>query len=77
MALAGLPAAAEVELTDGALNSLLDTLEGGLASSWVPAEASTPADPSPVMDREEDEHDLGIEDSVIRELARSLRPKHR
>jgi CYTH domain-containing protein len=77
LALAGLPAAPEVELTDGALNSLLDTLEDGSTSSRVPAAATTPADPSPVMDREEDEHDLGIEDSVIRELARSLRPKNR
>jgi CYTH domain-containing protein len=77
LALAWLPRVPEVELTDGALNSLLDTLEGGSTSSQVPAEASTPADPSPVMDREKDEQDLGIGDSVIRELARSLRPKNR
>src|SRR5918993_3955207 len=38
LALAGLPDGPEVELTDAALNSLLDTLESGLASSQVPAE---------------------------------------
>jgi CYTH domain-containing protein len=75
LALAGLSAAAEVELTDDALNSLLDTLESGLASSRLPAEASTAAAP-PATDTD-DAEDLGIEDSVIRELARSLRPKNR
>jgi CYTH domain-containing protein len=75
LALAGLPATAEVELTNGALNSLLDTLEGGLASSRVPAEASAAAAP-PATDAD-DAEDLGVEDSVIRELARSLRPKNR
>jgi hypothetical protein len=77
LAIVGLPRVPEVELTDAALHSLLDALEDGSTSSRVPAAATTPADPSPVMDREEDEHDLGIEDSVIRELARSLRPKNR
>ncbi|GEO16152.1 hypothetical protein MAE02_38480 [Microvirga aerophila] len=65
-----------MELTDGALNSLLDTLEGGLASSWVPAEASAAAAAPPATDTD-DAEDLGTEDSVIWELAQSLRPKNR
>jgi CYTH domain-containing protein len=76
LALAGLPRVPEVELTDEALNSLLDTLEGGQASSRVPAEASAAAALPPATDTD-DAEDLGIEDSVIRELARSLRPKNR
>jgi hypothetical protein len=76
LALAGLPAAAEVELTDSGLNSLLDALESGLASSRVPAEAAAAAAAPPATDTD-DAEDLGIEDSVIRELARSSRPKHR
>ena len=76
LALVGLPAAVEMELTDVALNSLLDTLEGGQASSRVPAKASAAAAPPPATDTD-DAEDLGIEDSVIRELARSLRPENR
>jgi len=76
LALADLPAAAEVELTDGALDSLLDLLEGQPAPSRLLVEpAAVPALRS-TSDAKEDPEDLGIEDSVIRELARSLRPKH-
>jgi CYTH domain-containing protein len=75
LALAGLPRVPEVKLTDAALHGLLDTLEGGSTSSRVPAEASAAA-PPPATDTD-DAEDLGTEDSVIRELARSLRPKHR
>jgi CYTH domain-containing protein len=71
----GLPDGHEVELTDEALNSLLDELEGHSAQLLV--------EPSGVMARsaarepeEETEEDPSIEDSVIRELERSLRPKH-
>ena len=32
MALVGMPSAPEVEITDTALNSLLDTLEGGVGA---------------------------------------------
>jgi CYTH domain-containing protein len=77
LALAGLSAPAEVELTDGALSSLLDTLESGQASSRLLAEPSAAAAPAPARASEEEAEDLGIEDSVIRELARSLHPKHR
>jgi hypothetical protein len=76
VALAGRPAAPEVELTNAALDSLLDVLENRSESSQLPVEPSVPA-PPPTTDAEDDADDLGSEDRVIRELARSLRPKHR
>jgi hypothetical protein len=76
VALAGRPAAPEVELTNAALDSLLDVLENRSESSQLPIVAPVPA-PPPTTDAEEDADDLGSEDRVIRELARSLRPKHR
>jgi CYTH domain-containing protein len=76
LAIAGLPHVPEVEVTDTALNSVLDGLEVGSTSSRLPIEPSALA-PPPATDAAEDTEDLGIEDSVIRELARSLRPKHR
>ena len=89
MALDGLPAVPEVELTNEALNGLLDVLENRL-TSWTllheavaPQEpnASRPAspdfsDPEPADDADQQD-DLAIEDDVIRELARSLRPQRR
>jgi CYTH domain-containing protein len=78
LALVGLPPAPEVEITNAALDSLLDALDG-----LVDARPSQPAAPltssEPISDAApEPEHDsLTIEDSVIRELARSLRPHHR
>jgi CYTH domain-containing protein len=75
VALAGRPAAPEVELTNAALDSLLDVLENRSESSQLPIVAPVPA-PPPTTDAEEDADDLGSEDRVIRELARSLRPKH-
>jgi CYTH domain-containing protein len=77
LAIAGLPGVPEVELTDRALDSLLDALEHGSTSSRLPIEPSVAVAPPPNTDAVEDTEDLGIEDSVIRELARSLRPKHR
>ncbi|GEO18927.1 hypothetical protein [Microvirga aerophila] len=77
LAIAGLPGVPEVELTDAALDSLLDVLEHGSASSQLPAEPSAAVALTPARDPEEEAGDLGIEDSVIRELARSLSPKHR
>jgi CYTH domain-containing protein len=77
LAIAGLPGVPEVELTDRALDSLLDGLEDGSTSSRLPIEPLALTAPSPATDAAEDTEDLGIEDSVIRELARSLRPKHR
>jgi hypothetical protein len=77
LALAGLPATPEVELTDAALNSLLDVLESPSTSHQQLVEPAAPAPPPHISEIEEDTGGLGIEDSVIRELARSLRPKHR
>ncbi|MBM6581910.1 hypothetical protein ILT44_17060 [Microvirga sp. BT689] len=79
MALAGLPAAPEVEITDAALHSLLDTLDGRVGSHQPQAPAPQPVAPS-VSAEAEDEHDqddLNIEDSVVRDLARSLSPRRR
>ena len=83
LALAGLPPAPEVEITDAALNSLLDVLEGRFGAHQPQAAASQPVAPSKPAeaaaegDNEQDQDDLEIEDSVIRELARSLSPRQR
>jgi CYTH domain-containing protein len=77
LALAGLPAMGEVDLTSAALDSLLDVLDDGSASLQRLVEPLVPATPPLAADVEEDTADLGIEDSVIRELARSLRPQPR
>jgi CYTH domain-containing protein len=87
MALDGLPAAPEVEVTNGALNSLLDVLENRLTSWPLPHQAPAsdertisqtisphPSELDPLIDPDHDTDDLGLEDDVIRELARSLRP---
>jgi len=81
IAIAGLPSTPEVEVTDAALNSLLDALgdrAGELQQqptevSRVPETFETVLDPE--AERELD--GLNIEDSVIRELARSLQPQGR
>jgi hypothetical protein len=89
IALGGLLPAPEVDLTEGALNSVLDLLENGL-TAWprnsaaaqeepdarLPGAAS-PLEPVPAGDDDQDTDDLGIENDVIRELARSLRPQRR
>ncbi|MBD2749305.1 hypothetical protein IC232_21735 [Microvirga sp. BT688] len=81
IALNGLSSVPEVELTDAALNSLLDALEGRLGADQPQAVAPQPVAPSkPAEDEaenEDDQDDLEIEDSVIRELARSLSPRQR
>ncbi len=81
LALAGLPPAPEVEITDAGLNSLLDVLEGRFGAHQPQAAASQPVAPSKPAeaeaDNEEDQDDLAIEDSVSRELARSLSPRQR
>jgi CYTH domain-containing protein len=78
MALAGLPSRAKVEITGTAVESLLDTLDDG-SEACLP-EPSALAVPAPEsasnLDPEEDD-DLEVEDNVIRELARSLRPHRR
>jgi hypothetical protein len=90
IALDGLPQTPEVDLTEGAPNSVLVLLENGF-TAWplrdqaivseepdarLPV-ASTPSEPSPASDADQDIDDLGLENNVIRELARSLRPRRR
>jgi CYTH domain-containing protein len=81
MALAGLPSAPEVEITDAALNSLLDTLDGRFGAHQPQVVISQPIAPSEAPEAEaedgQDGDDLNIEDNVIRELARSLSPRRR
>jgi CYTH domain-containing protein len=89
IALEGLLPAPEVDLTEGALNSVLDLLENGTTGplrdqAAAPEErgarlpvAPTPSEPSPASDADQDIDDLGLENDVIRELARSLRPQRR
>jgi hypothetical protein len=82
----GLPAVREVEATSAALNSLLDALDGRFGRQQHPQhrQAEQLIAPQPVGPRESELNsdddgnpdDLAIEDSVIRELARSLRPRH-
>lgn len=81
LALTGLPSTPEVEVTNEALHRLLDTLgdrdgEPQPQPTWVAPEPETS---EPILDPEaERELDgLNIEDSVIRELARSLQPQGR
>ncbi len=85
IAVMGLPAVPEVEATNAALNSLLDTLDSRFGGQQHPQQghAEQLVAPQPDVRREaelnsdddEDADDLAIEDSVIRELARSLRPR--
>jgi CYTH domain-containing protein len=81
MALNGMPPAPEVEITDAALNSLLDALDGRLVAHQRQDAAPQPVAPSKPAEAEaenqDDQDDLEIEDSVIRELARSLSPRQR
>jgi hypothetical protein len=90
LALDGAPAVSGVDVTNAALNSLLDLLEDRL-STWpvqgqavaadepVAGVAQRSAAPVPDLETEVDEgiDDLGIEDAVIRELARALQPRQR
>ena len=87
MALYGCPAAPELDLTDAALNSLLDLLENRF-TTWPPQQHANVSDelmaegvqsldapvPVPENDADQEADDLGIEDAVMRELARSLQP---
>jgi CYTH domain-containing protein len=86
IAMTGLPAVREVEATNAALNSLLDTLDVRFGRQQHPQQgraeqlgAPQPRGPREAelnSEDEDDTDDLAIEDSVIRELARSLRPRH-
>jgi CYTH domain-containing protein len=88
LALEGVPDARDVDVTNGALNHLLDLLEDRVTTWPGPQEATisgaaaadvTPRHKAPVskLEPEVDEEidDLRIEDEVIRELARSLQPR--
>lgn len=88
MALYGRPAAPELDLTGAALNSLLDLLENRFTTSPLPQQAelsdrATTEEPQssdvpelvPEAEADQESDDLGIEDAVIRELARSLQPR--
>jgi CYTH domain-containing protein len=86
LALRGQPDTLELELTNAALHSLLDLLENrGTTWPGTGEQPATPADedaqPSkaPVrvasIDTDEETGDLDIEDAVLRELARSLKPR--
>ncbi|WP_147282509.1 hypothetical protein [Microvirga subterranea] len=80
----GLPEAREVEITNAALTSLLDLLDGASAArqaSLVAPRSQKPrlpsADAAQAGVDEGDGKENVIEDDVIRELARSLRPQPR
>ena len=90
LALDGAPDAPDVDITNAALNSLLDLLEDRFtiwpgpheavisdtsAADISPRSNAPVPEPEPEVDEEID--DLGIEDAVIRELARSLQPRQR
>ena len=81
IALNGLPSVPEVEVSNAALHSLLDVLHDRdqEAELHPTRRAQAPALSEPGFDAEaEQELDrLAIEDSVIRELARSLQPQGR
>jgi CYTH domain-containing protein len=80
MALKGLPALPDVPLSDAALHSLLDSLDSPIGKEQEHLllserpQPSTSAAAALSHPEDEDASDLDIEDSVIRELARSLRP---
>ncbi len=88
LALDGVPDARDVDVTNGALNHLLDLLEDRFSTWPGPHEAlisdTSAADvtphskslvPNPEAEVDEEIDDLHIEDAVIRELARSLQPR--
>ncbi len=90
LALDGAPAAPEIEVTNGALNHLLDLLEDRF-STWLGPHEATISDassadvtprfkahvPEPEPEVVETIDGLAIKDEVIRELARSLQPRQR
>lgn len=90
LALDGAPEAIETELTNAGLHNLLDLLEDRITTWPQPQQPEEPdaraADASPASDApasapeteaDEEIDDLGIEDAVVRELARSLQPRQR
>ena len=81
IALAGLPTAPEVEVTNAALHSLLDVLDNRADEPKPqpsrPMRATEPSEQILDAETEQDLDRLAIEDSVIRDLARSLQPQRR
>ena len=88
LALDGQPDASELDVSNAALNSLLDLLEDRVTTWPLPGQAlgsdeptanasprSMPPVPKPETEADEEIDDLGIEDAAIRELARSLQPR--
>ena len=87
LALEGAPEPPEVDVTNAALNSLLDLLEDRFAA-WPPQQVATTSKPAadvsprsaapvlvPENEADEEIDNLDIEDDVIRELARALQPR--
>ena len=81
LALNGRPAAPEIEVSTAGLESLLDGLENrATGQPEGPLSDLAGTKPRPALPAEPEADDVetaAIEDEVIRELARSLRPKHR
>jgi CYTH domain-containing protein len=81
LALTGLPSTPEVEVTNEALHSLLDALgdRAGESQPQPTRVARAPETSELTLDPESEQEldGLNIEDSVIRELARSLQPQGR
>jgi CYTH domain-containing protein len=74
IALQGVPPVPDVELSDAALNALLDGLESRPSAAPRQDAALVAQEVEPSASAEKGEpSDLGLEDNVIRELARSLR----
>jgi hypothetical protein len=66
-----------VEITGTAVESLLDTLDDGSEGRLLEPSAQAVPAPDSASNLEPEEDDLEVEDNVIRELARSLRPHRR
>ena len=82
LALTGRPAVPEVEISNAALASLLDALdhrdrEAEPRSTERAQAAGIPSEAPFDAEAEQELDGLNIEDSVIRELARSLQPQGR
>ena len=88
LALDGAPDTPEVDVTNAALSSLLDLLEDRFTTWPVQGKAGEPDAPAadvslasdtpvraPDAEADGEIDDLGIEDAVIRELARALQPR--
>jgi CYTH domain-containing protein len=81
IAITGRPAVPEVDITNAALASLLDALDHSdreaEPASPRRVQAATPYEPTFDAEAEQELDGLKIEDSVIRDLARSLQPQGR